>query len=288
MNRLFRIGDFCFRLDCPDTLALPANFAQFAVEQGTPDYTYTLTLTDALDAPCGDVIARRADLVVCAGPDGESRLLGIKGQRQPYALYRDLPGARAEVQLDAHRIADLNFDPVFTSLFALERRLMERDALILHCAYVVDGEQAILFSAPSETGKSTQAGLWERYRGSRTVNGDRALLRRVAGRWTACGWPVCGTSEIFHLGDTPIRAIVMLRQSKTNTVERLTGVAAFTPLFAQITVNRWNGAFVQRAITDLEDLMAAVPVYQLSCTISRQAVDCLAQALGLPDGRTMP
>lgn len=77
MNRLFRIGDFCFRLDCPDTLALPANFAQFAVEQGTPDYTYTLT--DALDAPCGDVIARRADLVVCAGPDGESRLLGVKG-----------------------------------------------------------------------------------------------------------------------------------------------------------------------------------------------------------------
>ena len=71
-------------------------------------------------------------------------------------------------------------------------------------------------------------------------------------------------------------------------MERLTGVAAFTPLFAQITVNRWNGAFVQRAITDLEDLMAAVPVYQLSCTISRQAVDCLAQALGLPDGRTMP
>ena len=131
---------------------------------------------------------------------GEARLIGIKGQPAPYALYRELSGQEAEVHLAAEAVDDLRFDPVFTSLFALERQMIRRDSMILHCAYIKYCGAAILFSAPSETGKSTQAGLWEKYRGSETVNGDRALLRKIDGRWTACGWPVCGSSEICHLG----------------------------------------------------------------------------------------
>ena len=73
-------------------------------------------------------------------------------------------------------LRDLHIDPLFTSLLALERRLVRKDQMVLHCAYVEYRGEAILFSAPSETGKTTQAGLWEKYRGSRTVNGDRSLL----------------------------------------------------------------------------------------------------------------
>lgn len=92
--------------------------------------------------------------------------------------------------------------------------MIARDSLILHCAFTEYRGRAILFSAPSGTGKPTQAALWERYRGSRTVNGDRALLRRAGGVWTACGWPVCGSSEICGAGEVPIGAIVMLRQGE--------------------------------------------------------------------------
>ena len=139
--------------------------------------------------------------------------------------------------------------------------------------------KGILFSAPSEIGKSTQASLWEKYRGSRTINGDRALLRKIKGKWTACGWPVCGSSEICSLGDTPIYAIVMLKQGEKNQAVPLSPFQAFAQLYPQITINQWNREFVQKAISGIEDLIAQVPVWQLTCDISEEAVNCLENAL---------
>lgn len=153
--------------------------------------------------------------------------------------------------------------------------MIARDSLILHCAFTEYQGRAILFSAPSGTGKSTQAALWERYRGSRTVNGDRALLRRAGGVWTACGWPVCGSPEICGAGEVPIGAIVMLRQGKENRAERLVPARAFSLLYAQVTVNQWNPAFIRQAMALLEALIAQTPVVQLTCDMAEGAVRCL-------------
>ena len=49
--------------------------------------------------------------------------------------------------------------------------------------------RGILFSAPSGTGKSTQANLWVQHQGAEVINGDRAALRQVGGRWQAFGLP---------------------------------------------------------------------------------------------------
>lgn len=212
-------------------------------------------------------------------PALESRLIGVKGTEGYYACYRETGPDRAEVVLARDRIEGLHIDPVFTSLLALERRMIRRDSLVLHCAYVLDHGEAILFSAPSETGKTTQANLWEKYRGSRTVNGDRALLGKIDGCWHAQGWPVCGTSEVCSNEAHPIRAIVMLSQAKENRAERLTPGQAFPLLYSQITINRWNMEDHIRAMDLMEKLLAELPVYHLGCTISREAVTCLENAL---------
>ena len=202
MDKKFKIGDFLFRLVCSLEVLPPENFLKFTWEEGTdqeeaaPEYTYYIEVTDHLPKPEGKVLARRPDLLVFQGEAGESRLIGVKGTEGYYACYQELASHKARVLLARDRIQGLHIDPVFTSLLALERRLIARDSLILHCAYMVYQGEAILFSAPSETGKTTQANLWEKYRGSRTVNGDRALLGKRDGRWTAQGWPVCGTSEV--------------------------------------------------------------------------------------------
>ena len=84
----------------------------------------------------------------------------------------------------------------FFSLLAPGAPSGEQPCLILHCAYGVSGESNALFCTIG-TGKTTQAGLWEQYRGSRTVNGDKALLEYDNTAWTANGWPVCrGTSGV--------------------------------------------------------------------------------------------
>lgn len=194
-----------------------------------------------LPFPGNKILAIRDDLTICKTTNGEERFIGIKGLNNHYVYYREISNKEAEIFAVRNGISVLQYDTVFTSLLALERQMIRRQSLIFHRSYVEYRGKAILFSAPSGTGKSTQAALWEKYRGSSTVNGDRALLRKVDGRWTACGWHVCGSSEMCKLSDTAIHAIVMLRQGCENRIVCLFSFEAFRQIYPQVTVNQWNG-----------------------------------------------
>lgn len=278
MNEIFTIGDFCFRIICDDCVEIPENFLKFR-GGSAPVFTYTIRAEDAFPAPEGRVLARREDLLVTENVFGERRWVGVKGNPEPYAYYEETAENAAQILLRMDTYNRLNCDPVFTSLLALERRQIERNALILHCAYVAYKGEAILFSAPSETGKTTQGNLWEKYRGARTVNGDKGLIQKVGGRWFVRGWPVCGSSEVCHNEQMPIRAIVMLSQAPVDSVERLSPMKAFTQIFSQITVNRWHRASNLRAMELLEELIGDVPVYHLACTMNESAVQTLENVI---------
>lgn len=279
MDKVFRIGDFAFRLRMDDAIVPPPHFLLFEEASAAPVFTYDVRLCGEFPAPSGRCAANRKDLTVFDDGGLETRFIGVAGDPKPYACCRETGEDRAEVFLDGERLRDLNIDPVFTSLFALEKRLAAYDAFVLHCAYIERGGEAILFSAPSETGKSTQGHLWEQYRGARTVNGDRALLQKKDGRWMARGWPVCGSSEICHDEEFPIRTIVMLSQGKEDVVTPLSPMAAFSQIYSQVTINRWNRKANVRVMDLLEELVKDVPVWHLACTISENAVDTLAAAV---------
>lgn len=279
MNKLFQIGDFIFQLDYPNEITPPPNFMIFETQNKQPEYCYQIQISETFPDLEGAIVAKRPDLVVFQNGTQESRLIGVKGTPGYYACYREISDHRAEVLLAPDRLTGLNIDPVFTSLLALERRLIARNNMVLHCAYVEYQGKAILFSAPSETGKTTQANLWEKYRSSRTVNGDRALLGKIDDQWTAQGWPVCGTSEVCNNEATPIHAIVMLSQGKENHARQLKPSEAFGLLYSQITVNGWNKESTASALDLIEKLIVEIPIYHLSCTISEEAVDCLEKIL---------
>ena len=278
MNDIFTIGTFCFRLDCPDVLEIPENFMKFRGGDN-PEYTYTICLRGNFPEPEGQVLARREDILVLRTGAGERRYIGVKGSPAPYACYEETAEDAALILLDPERIRALNIDPMFVSLFALERRQICRDALIFHCAYLQFGDGAILFTAPSGTGKTTQGNLWEKHRGAVTVNGDRALLQKIGGVWTVQGWPVCGTSEVCHNRALLIRAIVTLSQAPHDTAEKLRPAKAFTQVFSQITANRWNRLDYLRAMELTEQLINEVPVFHLACTMEVSAVETLEKAI---------
>ena len=156
----------------------------------------------------------------------------------------------------------------------LEKVLLEQDGLILHCAYLKTEHGAVLFTAPSETGKSTQADLWVKYREKcRVINGDRAILRKLDGKWNACGLPLCGSSKISENLSIPIRAIVYLRQAPEDKAVKLMPVAAYSKVMSEVSINFWNQTCADRATSLLADVMKKVPVYLLDCTPTKQAVE---------------
>ncbi|MGM9670614.1 MAG: hypothetical protein ACI3XD_03465 [Oscillospiraceae bacterium] len=216
-------------------------------------------------------------------PDGDGYLRRYHDHKEhdrPYAVTRLLP------EENRVRVDYLTGDDAFfcesqncVSHIALEELLLHCDRLILHAAFVDAGFGGLLFSGPSGIGKSTQAELWEQYAGARLINGDKTILSPETSGWWAHGSPYAGSSRCFVNRSVPLRAVVMLEQGAVCALRRLPAGEAFRRLYANTIVNSWNSDYVARVCALLSELAAAVPVYQLTCTPDRAAVDMLRAEL---------
>lgn len=160
-----------------------------------------------------------------------------------------------------------------------ERILLREKRLILHAACVDTSLGGILFSGRSGIGKSTQAELWCRYAAARQINGDRPILYKKDGVWTAFGSPYAGSSKCHISASTPVKAVVMLGQAKTCTIRRLGAAEAFRKIFSGLTVSAWDPACVTEASGLAAELVSDIPVYELACTPDQSAVGLLRRVL---------
>ena len=161
------------------------------------------------------------------------------------------------------------------NLFCLEKIFQNFGCMVLHSCHIHWRDKAILFSAPSGTGKSTQGELWRQYADAQVINGDRTALRKKDGVWTAYGVPFCGTSGINENRAAPLRCIAVIRQAPFNRVSHLSGREIFYCLYSELTVHTGDPRFIDKTIGWIENLAAEVPVCLLECTKDREAVDVL-------------
>ena len=150
---------------------------------------------------------------------------------------------------------------------------------MFHSAYIEWQGRAILFTAPSGTGKSTQADLWCRHQGAGLINGDRAIVRLDGDTVLACGVPFCGSSGVTKNVSLPLAAIVYLTQAPENRVTVLAGFEAFRRVWEGCNVNVWNREELSAASEYVLEALSRVPVYRLDCRPEPAAVDALRQVL---------
>ena len=157
--------------------------------------------------------------------------------------------------------------------------MIRKERLCFHAACVQTPLGGILFSGPSGIGKTTQAMLWEKYRGARQINGDRPILQKDADRWLAWGSPYAGSSDCHVNENCPISAIVILRRAQTCSVRRLPLPEAFRWIWMGSTVHSWDAQFVETASNLVMDIIDSIPVFELACTPDENAVYCLEREL---------
>lgn len=164
-------------------------------------------------------------------------------------------------------------------LIGLEQLLLYHGGLILHSSLIAKNNRAILFSAPSGTGKSTQAKLWQTHRCYEILNGDRAGICKTDGAWKAWGLPYAGTSGIYRNESADIAAIVILRQGYENRISKPGCARAVRFLYPEVTAHQWAEEFVTRVLDHIESLVSEVPVYLLECLPNEDSVCLLEQTL---------
>lgn len=285
MEILFQIGVSIFRLKYSIPIEWIEDFKEFVcserMDEKIADVNIQLLLLDSLPGvammPVYETPIRR----IYSDAGIEAREFIDAASQKVYGMYVESSSANATVILNSSYVGIPQGDCFFYNYFALEKHLIKKGQIILHACYVLYKGEAILFTAPSGTGKSTQGELWERYKGAQIINGDRVLVGKADGIWYAYGLPFSGTSNICRNIKSPVRAIVYLEQSLEDKVEKLERTEGFRRLYSEITINGWNAAFVSKACDIIEKMTEEISVYKFECTKEKSAVLCLAKALNI-------
>lgn len=151
--------------------------------------------------------------------------------------------------------------------------IIQKGGFFLHCSCLKYKDDAIVFTAPSGTGKSTHAALWRRHFGNEveTINDDKPLVREKDDRFIIYGTPWNGKHGLGNNISAPIKAIVFLKQAKENSAETVTPFEALS-LILQQTVMPSDKKDMTALLDMLGRMMESVPMYRLNCNISDEAV----------------
>ena len=160
-------------------------------------------------------------------------------------------------------------------MIPIRTALQRRGTLFFHASQVAVGGKGIVFTAPSGTGKTTQAKLWRDYRGAGIICNDRTLIRNGI----TYGYPVDGSEPVISGETYPLAAVVLLEQAPQNSIRRLHVKEVLTRLMPQLVIDTWDPDARSLAAQQLLELMGNYPIYLLSCTADEAAVICLEQQL---------
>lgn len=279
MERFFCIAGIRWRIVTEEDWEPNGLLASFEAAPGEWELTLEYRFCDRLPEPEGepvyedpgkriyvrDGIQLRYGGPVESGLEHARHCIRREGDRSLVFLLRAEPRER----LSSYRVLET---------MELEHRVVERAGFLLHASWIDRKGRGILFTAPSGTGKSTQAELWRSLRGARILNGDRASVFSEPEPQVR-GIPYSGSSGICAPGAMPLEAIVFLSQAKENHIRRLRGLEAFRRVWEGCSVNAWSREDVDRCARAVTWVLERVPVYHLACTPDENAVRALEAEL---------
>lgn len=280
MKSFYRI---CEKTICIDAKCFPGDnpvWKQFETEADTADADINIQCKVCEPFPDMPEENKRTagEFVVSVDGDNVYRALPMGKAHGALTHYFHYDTSRSETYFTSESFPIMMDSRYMWSSISLAQLLLPLNAFFIHSSFISANGKAVLFSAPCGTGKSTQAALWEKYRGAKVINGDKAGILVENGVF-ACGVPFCGTSGICKNQTLPLGAIVLLSQAPVNTVRRLTGIEAVQKTLQNIYLDLIVPN-EQTAVVDLLiELLKTVPVYSFGCTADENAVITLENEL---------
>lgn len=282
MERFYSFAGITIRITGDDTIMYNDDgiLTSYSVSPGAYDHTVSFEIVDHLPLPAGKCVYESAAMRVYA--DGDSRIYycgslenGVEGAY----LRGERKGNMSKVQGTKQWAPERISPRMVLGRLEAEYHIAAHGGFLLHASFIRWKDGAILFTAPSQTGKSTQAELWCSLRGAEQINGDRAAVMVSQNDVRAWGLPFCGSSGISKNVNLPLKAIVYLSQAKKTSIQRLTGLRAFSRVWEGCSVHVWEREDLQRCTDAVIQAVEQVPVFHLSCTPDETAVAALERAL---------
>ena len=167
-----------------------------------------------------------------------------------------------------------NIDPIL--MIGLDKILLQKNSILLHSSLINYHDKGIIFSAPSGTGKSTQADMWKKHYDAKILNGDRSIINCTT--FKAYGSPYAGSSQIYLNEFVQVSLIIILRQSKINTIRKLDNKEAFLSVISEVFLSK-DRALMDQQLKLVESVVKNIPIYLLNCRPDKESVDLVYELL---------
>ncbi len=155
-------------------------------------------------------------------------------------------------------------------------RLVDDNIILVHSSVLMVDGQAVMFLAPSGTGKSTHSRLWCQVYGERVtmINDDKPLVSvrtdNNGTHLTVYGTPWCGKHGIETNTSAPVKAIFILKRSETNYTKKLSPKEAFPYIYRQI-YHPNNEMLMKKILPLMLTFAQNVDIYELGCNMEEEA-----------------
>lgn len=274
------------RIESADEAWFAGRFADYIRREDVPPVMdMRFRLAEELEEPRGIALGQVKAVTLLRLPDGrlcryakdrEGRVAFVACYTPDYAAVEMTLWSRQQHPLMSPR------DWEYTQTGqAFHNRLTVLGGGVLHSSSLAWRGHGVAFSANPGTGKSTHVGLWKQHLADpvTVINDDKPAIRFDGARPLLCGTPWSGKTALNCNRQVPLEAVVFIERGTTNTLRRLDAVDSFCRLSEQIVRPYYDAALGVHVLEFTERLLAAVPVYCLTCDISRDAVETAVRGL---------
>ena len=254
--------------------------APFRVPTTDNPHIIRLEKVAQLPPPEGEIIAREPSFLVYSHGSIRTRYSGSIGDswQGAYMCVRHQGKEHSVFVRECQFPGRIGVKTVLEAMEA-EHLIARAGGFVFHCSYIEWQGKGILFTAPSGTGKSTQASLWNRFRGAEIINGDRAAVRITPEAIVAEGIPFAGSSTFCENRSLPLAAVVYLAQAPVTSIRQLRGYEAFARIWEGCSINIWDREDMDRVSDTVGTVARKIPVFHMPCRPDESAVLALENAL---------
>ncbi len=277
-NAFFRIGTVALGYSGPPELIHPS-FSDFSCEACEPDQTIRVVPMRPSRHLNGEILIRKPEIVITK--TDSCYLIFYPNDPGLLETRLSLDASTAEFYCPAPFSDGLSEKLFHAVRFAFLAKAQMAGLFAVHSASILYRGKAWLFSAPSKTGKSTHAALWNRLYQAPTLNGDLNLIGFEGGSPVAYGIPWCGTSKRYTARTFPLGGIVFLKQDAQNAARPLPPTEAQLCAVQRMISPSWTKEMLLKNLDFAARLSEKIPFYSLRCNMEDSAAAAIKEQIDL-------
>ncbi len=286
----YKIAGIKLKVDCENEYLI-SRLQPFRNEIDTDyDMSIRIIISDWIDKPNGDLLVDdQIQYIRKPAPDKGFFLVRYDKDQNLVKAVLDTDDKWKNIAIKCLHIVwpkDVRFPETFTASWvdyhtfhltgiAFRYSVLLYDGIVIHSSSLSLDGKGILFTAPSGTGKSTHAGLYEKHFGDRVkvINDDTPVVRFIDDTPYVYGTPWSGSSDKYENLEVPLKAIVVLKQAPKNRIRKLSTIEALPLVMPRVFMPYFDNELMERAYKLLDSLLGKVPIYHLECRPDQEAME---------------